>query len=389
MIYKEARHKKPRQISLLLLLILLSYPSISQNLVPNASFEEFIDFNIVKTSGWHKVQISDSPDYFNVGINSSFNNIFGKYTGGTIPKTGNGFVGLFCFRVHKEREIKNVREYIETDLLDSLQKDSIYIVEISLCLDEESNSAIKDFGLLFTKHSLEYNKDYKLFTAKPQVEFTFSSPDCRNNWISFSSFYKASGAEKCIIIGNFKSDRATSIHKLEIVKDKNRERKWKLDRTESAAYYYIDDVVIEKVTLINKAKPDVKESVEITGDSLNIEKIEIDSAIVLKNIYFEFNKSDLLPQSYFEINKLYRLMINNPSVRIKLEGHTDNIGGYGFNLQLSVRRAESVVRYLIEQGINPDRLEFAGFSYTFPLASNETAEGREENRRVVFKIIEK
>ena len=82
-------------------------------------------------------------------------------------------------------------------------------------------------------------------------------------------------------------------------------------------------------------------------------------------------------------------MITNPGIRIKLEGHTDYVGGYLFNLQLSLKRVESVAGYLIEKGINADRLEFAGYSYTIPIATNQTEEGRRLNRRVAFKLLEK
>jgi outer membrane protein OmpA-like peptidoglycan-associated protein len=115
----------------------------------------------------------------------------------------------------------------------------------------------------------------------------------------------------------------------------------------------------------------------------------LDSTIILKNIFFEFNKADLLPASFNELQKLHDLMVKNATLKIKIEGHTDNHGNYEFNLQLSKKRAESVVLYLINKGISSDRMESAGFSYAIPVASNDTPEGRQLNRRVAFKIISK
>jgi OOP family OmpA-OmpF porin len=173
-------------------------------------------------------------------------------------------------------------------------------------------------------------------------------------------------------------------------KVQGKKEKWDLIKNEKSAYYYVDDVVVQKVTIARNQPVLDHEKNEQSNDTLfKINEITIDSSIVLKNIIFEFNKSDLLPESYYEINKLYKLMTSNPNIRIKLEGHTDNIGGYDFNLKLSIRRVESVTTYLINKGIDPNRIEFAGYSYSFPLESNQTEEGRKINRRVTFKIIQK
>ncbi len=373
----------------LVFLLFLFLPLQSQNLVPNPSFEEYIDFSGRTSSGWHKIQNTDTPDYFNFAGPKPINNIFDKYIGGTQPKTGSAFVGFFCLRSNPQRNVKNVREYIGTTLTNTLEKDSLYKVEISLCLDAESNAAIKNFGMIFSTNSLEFNKDYQLFSAKPQIEFTLSYPDKGTGWITVSSFYKATGNEKCIIIGNFKNDKATVFKKHPVNKEKGKDKKWDLQIGETASYYYMDDIVIEKTKITKAAIPVEQNFTSEKEDTLNLDKIKIDSAIVLENILFEFNRTELLPESYTEINKLLRLMVYNPQIIVKLEGHTDNAGSYDFNIRLSIARAESVVRYLIEKGISPRRIESAGYGFTQPLASNDTEEGRKINRRVTFKIISK
>jgi OOP family OmpA-OmpF porin len=373
----------------LVFLLFLFLPLQSQNLVPNPSFEDYIDFSGKTNSGWHKIQNTDTPDYFNFDRHKPVNNVFDKYTGGTQPKTGNAFVGFFCLRSNPQRNVKNVREYIGITLLSPLEKDSLYKVEISLCLDAESNAAVKNFGLIFSANSLEFNKDYQLFAAKPQIEFSLSYPDKNAGWITVSAFYKASGNEKFIIIGNFRTDKATVFKKLPVNRVKGKDKKWDLQVAETAAYYYVDDVIIEKTKIEKAAMPVEQKIIKEKEDTLNLDKIEIDSAIILKNILFEFNKTELLPESYTEINILLRLLTNNPQITIKLEGHTDNLGSYDFNIRLSVARAESVVRYLIEKGIDPHRIEYAGYGFTQPLATNDTEESRKINRRVTFKIISK
>lgn len=356
-------------------------------MVPNPSFEDFIDFNKTNKTGWHKVQSSDTPDYFNLNDYSQ-RKVFEDYLGGTIPRTGNGFAGIFCYRMHPGRNIKNIREFMETTLTGELEKDSLYRVEVSLCLDKESNIAIKNFGILFSNSSLQVNRDLKLSSLEPQIEFNSCYLDSIKSWITLQSFYRAGGFEKYFMIGNFKSDKNTTTRKIRPIVEKGKRRKWDLSSGEKATYYYIDDVVIEKAEITNRLVFIFPDKEELT-DTFNIEEINVDTSIVLENIFFEFNKWDLLPESYNELNKLDHLMNTHPAIRIKLDGHTDNIGSYDFNLRLSLKRVESVAGYLIKNGINPDRIELAGYSYAYPLVSNDTEEGRKKNRRVEFKIIEK
>jgi hypothetical protein len=225
-VYKEGLN---RYIALVVLLCLL-LPVQSQNLVPNPSFEDFVDFTGKNISGWHKIQHSDTPDYFNFDERNPFNNIFSEYMGGTQPRTGNAFVGFFCLRANPQRNVKNVREYIGSTLINPLEKDSLYRVEISLCLDLESNAAVKNFGVLFSANPPGFTRDYQLFSAKPQIEFTLSYPDITAGWITVSSFYKASGNEKCIILGNFRTDKATSYQKLPVVKIKGKDKKCRVEK---------------------------------------------------------------------------------------------------------------------------------------------------------------
>ena len=377
---------------LCVLLLSLSTWLHSQDLVPNSSFEDYIDFDTAGTTGWHKVQSSDTPDYFNLSKEHSFNDIFDKYIGGTRPKSGDAFTGIFCYRVQPFRHIRNIREYIETSLGSKLEKDSMYRIQISLCLDSESNTAVQNFGVYFSGSSNVNNPDFKTFRIRPQVEFNSSFLENTKYWVELTTMYKAGGFEEYMVLGNFRADRSTGIKAVSPEKVKGKRDKWGLTNKERSSYYYLDDVIIEKVSL-----PGVLPDTLLTETDENVEaepgfdisKIEVDSVIVLKNIQFEFNKSELLPQSYREIDRLFQLMKDNPAIRVKLEGHTDNIGDYDFNLGLSVRRVEAVSEYLISKGIDPERIEYAGYSFSFPLVPNDTDEGRAKNRRVAFKIIQK
>jgi outer membrane protein OmpA-like peptidoglycan-associated protein len=112
-----------------------------------------------------------------------------------------------------------------------------------------------------------------------------------------------------------------------------------------------------------------------------------DSKIVLRNVFFDTDKSTLKPMSYTELDKLVEILNNNPKMKIEIGGHTDNVGTKTYNQKLSQSRAEAVVNYLISKNISKDRLDFKGYGMDEPIASNDTADGRAQNRRVEFKII--
>lgn len=115
--------------------------------------------------------------------------------------------------------------------------------------------------------------------------------------------------------------------------------------------------------------------------------LKVGNSMVLKNIFFETDKSELKPESFTELSKLYEFLSNNPELAIEIGGHTDNEGGYEYNKTLSEARAKSVYDYLIIKGINKDRLKYKGYSFDQAISTNETKEGRALNRRTEFKII--
>jgi outer membrane protein OmpA-like peptidoglycan-associated protein len=106
-----------------------------------------------------------------------------------------------------------------------------------------------------------------------------------------------------------------------------------------------------------------------------------------QGIFFATGKSDIMPQSYNALQHLLELLRQHPDVHIELRGHTDNQGTADFNMRLSLARAEAVANYLIERGINAQRLSTQGFGKTMPIDSNDTPEGRSKNRRVEYQVI--
>ncbi|MER3470088.1 MAG: flagellar motor protein MotB [Chitinophagaceae bacterium] len=120
-----------------------------------------------------------------------------------------------------------------------------------------------------------------------------------------------------------------------------------------------------------------------------LQPIEVNASIILRNIFFDVNKFELKPESQIELDRLTDLLQQNPTVKMQIEGHTDNVGSQANNQKLSENRAKSVVNYLVGKGIAANRLTAKGYGETKPVADNKTEEGRAQNRRTEVKIVAK
>ncbi len=114
---------------------------------------------------------------------------------------------------------------------------------------------------------------------------------------------------------------------------------------------------------------------------------ETGTHINLYNIFFTTGDYTILPESEPELETLVSFLKDNPSLKVEIQGHTDNVGTAAFNLQLSDKRASSVRDYLVSKGILPTHLSVKGYGYEMPVASNDTEEGRSKNRRTTIKIL--
>jgi outer membrane protein OmpA-like peptidoglycan-associated protein/tetratricopeptide (TPR) repeat protein len=110
--------------------------------------------------------------------------------------------------------------------------------------------------------------------------------------------------------------------------------------------------------------------------------------IVLKNVFFDTGSADLLPTSVAELQQLKQLLVDQPGLRIQINGHTDNVGSPDDNQLLSEKRAQAVYNYLIQSGIAAERLQYKGFGERRPIADNGTSEGRQLNRRTEFEVVD-
>jgi outer membrane protein OmpA-like peptidoglycan-associated protein len=128
---------------------------------------------------------------------------------------------------------------------------------------------------------------------------------------------------------------------------------------------------------------------ELGGRDIAMVPIEKGATIQMNNIFFEYAKATLQATSFSELNRVVQLLNRNTAMKIEISGHTDNVGLDENNLKLSQERAEAVKTYLLSKGVNAVRLSAKGYGETKPIATNDTEEGKQQNRRVEFVIIEK
>jgi len=121
--------------------------------------------------------------------------------------------------------------------------------------------------------------------------------------------------------------------------------------------------------------------------NIGLQPLEANASMILKNIFFDINKFELKPASQAELDILVQLLTENPSVKIEIGGHTDNVGKPSDNLILSNNRAKAVVNYLVSKNIPAQRLLAKGYGETKPIADNKTEEGKAQNRRTEMKVI--
>ncbi len=141
----------------------------------------------------------------------------------------------------------------------------------------------------------------------------------------------------------------------------------------------------------------VEESIDLSKDTayreirkdLYLVRLEVGQKVQLSNIFFEQSKFELLEPSFPELDRVAALMKTNPNMEIQLEGHTDNMGDFMLNVELSRNRVIAVKNYLVKQGIEEGRIHFKAYGSTRPLTSNHTEENRKKNRRVEFVVLKK
>ena len=134
---------------------------------------------------------------------------------------------------------------------------------------------------------------------------------------------------------------------------------------------------------------DMNDTVKYYDIEVFLNPILVSEKINLKNTFFNTDSYNIDQKSYVELDKVVDFLNINSNVEIQIAGHTDNVGTYEYNMQLSEKRALAIKNYLIEKGINENRISYVGYGYTKPIANNQTEKGRKLNRRTEIIILKK
>lgn len=299
--------------------------------------------------------------------------------GTTTPRTGNAYIGIIAYRPNEGDPETIICEYAEGKLLKPLEQGARYTVKVNVSLAECSGISLNKLGIYFSKNVIKEKNSYPL-KFNPQVILISNRADTVN-WITLSETYTANGDEAYFVIGCFDNEKKIKFNKVSPSKEIQNPRK--------EAYYFIDDVsVVEEGTEDYELKTEMPTVSKDHTDTVKVKNKSIEPAIgipiVLRNIFFEQGAFKLLSQFFEALDSLFFLLKTHPELTITINGYTDNIGTEKNNITLSLNRSKAIFDYLIGKGIDPGRLDYAGYGDKNPISSNNTESGREKNRRVEF-----
>ncbi|WP_350293513.1 OmpA family protein [uncultured Croceitalea sp.] len=346
------------------LLYFKGYGIMAQNLVKNSSFENYhecpntlgtFDKNVKSWS----TPTTGTTDYFNTcsAVMSAPEN----FNGIQHPKNGSAYAGLYFYAPG------DYREYIQVQLKKVLRPGKTYKLSFYISLAEGSDFAVKDFGVVCsykpiavnTKKELSKGRLYGIKGNKFHF-FEINHPkfhEDKSDWLEVTTSFTAKGYEKYLLLGNLRNNKLT------------RKVQTKRKETKKGAYYYIDMV-----------------SLSLEGTEQIMPSYELDSILEFKNILFDFDRFKLNETAKADIDALLDYLKQNLELKITIIGHTDNKGSKAYNQSLSLKRAKSIVDYLIKLGLSKNRIDFKGHGSTRPISKNDTELGRQINRRVEFML---
>jgi len=354
-----------KKILCLILFFSFLINSYSQNLIPNYSFEIYsggkcprflreIDGGWIKVGGesWTKAnensKESHSRNFLHLCKDQAYFNSF----------SGNAYIRYWTMDFGEDF----TPELFQVEMKDSLIKGEEYLIEYHIRYNPIKKLGItskNDVGvfLLRSKYNcniISYSQEGKSiinenFKITPNI-FFFENRRVEDfyEWTKISNKYIAKGGEKYFLIGRYGK-----------IKDN-----YSIN---------LDNITVQK----------------ISDNKINIENTKVGEAIVLNNISFELNSSKLKKSSYPTLKNLMELFNTYPNLIIEIAGYTDNVGDKDANIKLSENRSKSVINYLISVGVDTKQVQAKGYGEAFPISDNTTEKGREKNRRVEFKILQR
>ncbi|HSA04122.1 MAG TPA: OmpA family protein [Tenuifilaceae bacterium] len=362
-------------VCLFLLSILIGNQTLGQNLILNPTFDDYVTYldsnnrKVYQPKHWfYEGQRLNHPVYFSSA----------RFLDPTI-KT----------KFHPEAELirqGNHINYISILLLPNTQKTYTYLKEplergkkykinVDIKVYNQSN-CLSDLLVGFLDTINEIKVDYSQIVKLSLPDSVPFDQFC-NNWVTLEQQFVANGDEKI-----FEISAGTPRDYTDIVKSNPEKFQIYYRRNTYQLKFLVDNIRLVPVdSFLVKKESDLNQH--------NLESLKLGESIILTNVYFDFDKYEILKTSYPSLDLVAQYLHKNSTVYILITGHTDNIGGTDYNQKLSEQRAKSVVDYLINKGIDEERLQYKGNGNQYPLSENETKQGRAKNRRIEMQIINK
>lgn len=362
-------------VCLFLLSILICNQTLGQNLILNPTFDDYVTYldsnnrTVYQPKHWfYEGQRLNHPVYFSSA----------RFLDPTIRS-----------KFHPEAELirqGNLINYISilllpntqktyTYLKESLEKGKRYKINLDIKVYNQSN-CLSDLLVAFLDTINETNVDYHQ-TVRLSLPDSVPFDQFCNNWVTLEQQFVANGNEKIFLIS-----AGMPKHYLDIVKSNPDKFQIYYRRNNYQLKFLVDNIRLVPIdSFLVKKESDLNQQ--------NLELLKQGESIILTNVYFDFDKYEILKTSYPSLDLIAQYLQKNSTVHILVTGHTDNIGGMDYNQKLSEQRAKSVVDYLINKGINEKRLQYKGYGNQEPISENKTKQGRAKNRRIEIQIINK
>lgn len=368
------------------LVFLFSINVSAQNLVPNGNFEKLRNLPVkpnpknsyrYEPLSGYKPYLSNIDSWFAATKATPDLRVYDKskylkcnkiHPDCDKPKSGEISAGIISYQKNKSFPI--FREYIEVKLKEKLEVGKTVNVEFWVIKEREAKIVSNNIGcyLSVNRVTAEVNDNLKL---KPQINHDTIINETEPKWVKITGQIEIDKAYEYLLIGNFFSNEDTEI------KDYK-------NYTGNAyippyAYYLVDDVRLWYEGTSPEAMPQTTSI--LTKDTL------IENALV----EFEYDSAVIKLGSTSNLDRLITSIMNSPAqYKIKIIGHSDNTGTADYNLNLSSRRAKSILEYMLNKGISSKYLSFKGLGETQPVVENTTEENKLKNRRVeiILKHIE-
>jgi OmpA-OmpF porin, OOP family len=366
----------------------------AQNLVTNPDFEEveqkpYFWPKIYITKGWTNGN-GGTADFFHKRASRHENGIPENYMGRQDPANGERYAGIIAFYndgaavpvpksaaalspgnvsttapvIQQDVSSGKYAEYLQCPLTKQLTAGSTYTISFKVSLADNSSYAVAGIGAcLIPQASAIETNSYSMLT--PAVVSTALIED-KTTWTEITGTMLAKGDEKYILIGAFKP----ALKSKKIIPEYTNDSK--------KAYYYIDGVSV----VLTVIKPEIKEELKPVIDF----SVELDGGknFVFKSLKFETGKSNVLPESYPDLDLLANWLKDNKAVKVNIGCHTDKSGAELINQKLTEDRALAIKKYLIGKGVEAERLKTKGYGSTKLLDKNNAT--AKENRRIEISI---